>query len=300
VQEGARVAVLDALLPDYGGNRVNLAGLEDKIEMFDGNILDAELVGRAVAGADFVFHLAGQVGYMDSKDQPFVDLDFNGRGTLTVLEAVRQLAREARFLFASSRLVYGPITVIPVREDHPTNPLSLYAIHKLLGEKYVGYWAHEFGVHGVSVRIPNPYGPRQQMKHGKYSIVGWFIRQALEDKTITVFGDGKQERDYIYIDDIVEALLRLIVAGEAGEPYNIGSRERVRFVDMVDTILSVVGSGRKQHVPWPEDYERNETGDYIADTTKIKAATEWEPQVSLKEGVKRTVAYYRENQQHYW
>jgi nucleoside-diphosphate-sugar epimerase len=138
------------------------------------------------------------------------------------------------------------------------------------------------------------------MKHSKYSIVGWFIRQAMEDKTITVFGDGAQERDYIYIDDIVEALLRVCAVGTPGEPYNIGSHERVRFVDMVDTILAEVGSGRKQHVPWPEDYERNETGDYIADTTKITGATDWQPQVSLKEGVKRTVEYYRQMRQHYW
>src|SRR3989344_215328 len=215
VKIGARVVVLDALLPAFGGNRVNLAGIDDAVEIIEGNILDAELVNRAVAGVDFVFHLAGQVGYVDSKDQPFLDLDYNGRGTLMVLEALRQLAPQARLLFASSRLVYGPITAIPVREDHPTNPLSLYAIHKLLGEKYVGYYAHEFGVQGVAVRIPNPYGPRQQMKHGKYSIVGWFIRQAMDDKTITVFGDGAQERDYICIDNIVEALLRTAAAGTA-------------------------------------------------------------------------------------
>jgi UDP-glucose 4-epimerase len=300
VARGARVIVFDALLSNYGGNRVNLAGIEDAVELVEGNILEAELVGRVVRGADFVFHLAGQVGYVDSKSQPFVDLDYNGRGTLILLEALQQQAPQARFLFASSRLVYGPITAMPVREDHPTNPLSLYGIHKLLGEKYVRYWAHEFAVRGVSVRIPNPYGPRQQMKHNKYSIVGWFIRQAMENKTITVFGDGTQERDYIYIDDIVEPLLRVSAAGAAGEAYNIGSHERMRFVDMVDTILTVVGSGRKEHVPWPEDYESNETGDYIADTTKIKEATGWEPQVSLAEGVRRTVEYYRQNRQHYW
>jgi len=247
-----------------------------------------------------VFHLAGQVGYVDAKDKPFVDLDYNGRGTLIVLEALRELAPAARLLFASSRLVYGPITAIPVREDHPTSPLSLYAIHKLLGEKYLGYYAHEFGIHGTAVRIPNPYGPRQQMKHSKYSIVGWFIRQALEDKTITVFGDGRQERDYIYIDDIVDALLRLPLSATVGEVYNIGSHERVRFVDMVDAIIRAAGSGTKEHVPWPADYERNETGDYIADTSKIKAATGWEPSVGLTEGLKRTVEYYKKNRKLYW
>ncbi|HLD25565.1 MAG TPA: NAD-dependent epimerase/dehydratase family protein [Candidatus Andersenbacteria bacterium] len=300
VAAGARVTIIDALLPAYGGNRVNLAGIEEAVALIDGNILDADLIERAVTGADVVFHLAGQVGYVDAKDKPFVDLDYNGRGTLILLEALRQSAPQARLLFASSRLVYGPITAIPVREDHPTNPLSLYGIHKLLGEKYIGYYAHEFGIHGVSVRIPNPYGPRQQMKHSKYSIVGWFIRQALDNQTITVFGDGSQERDYVYIDDIVEALLRLPLSGKAGEAYNIGSRERVRFVDMVDTIIRVAGSGRKEHVPWPADYEKNETGDYTADTSKITAATQWEPQVGLTEGIRKTVEYYQKNREYYW
>jgi len=274
---GAKVTVLDAILPQYGGNLVNLRGIEDKIELVNGNILDEELVNSLVKGADYIFHLAGQVGYVDSKDQPFVDLDYNGRGTMIVLEAMRRYAPKARLLFASSRLVYGAIEQTPVSEDHPTNPLSLYAIHKLLGEKYIGYYAHEFGLQGVSVRIPNPYGPRQQMKHSKYSIAGWFVRLAMEDKTITIYGDGEQTRDYIYIDDIVEALLDLVGQGVAGESYNIGSHERVRFVDMVDEIIRVVGSGKKEHVAWPKDYERNETGDYVADTSKIKALTKWEP-----------------------
>ncbi|MAF80464.1 NAD-dependent epimerase [bacterium] len=294
------VTILDALLEEYGGSNVNLRGIEDKVEVVNGNILDEELVNKLVTGVDFVFHFAGQVGYIDSKDKPFVDLDYNGRGNLIVLEALREHAPKARILFSSSRLVYGKIQTTPVTEEHPTEPLSLYGIHKLLGEKYYAYYAHNFGIHGVSVRIPNPYGPRQQVKHAKYSIVGWFMRLAMEKETIQIFGDGSQERDYIFIDDIVAALLYTIVNGQAGEAYNIGSPERMTFGDMVDAIITTVGAGDKEYLPWPEDYEKNETGDYVADTSKIELDTNWRPRVKFADGIAEMVAYYKENKELYW
>lgn len=300
IQLGAKVTVLDALLPSYGGNIHNLEGVADQVKIVDGNITDDELVNRLVEGIDYVFHLAGQVGYVDSKDKPFVDLDFNGRGNLVILEALKDHAPQARILFSSSRLVYGPIKTIPVSENHPTEPLSLYGIHKLLGEKYYAYYAHNFGIHGVSVRIPNPYGPRQQVKHAKYSIVGWFMRQAMEGKAIQIFGDGKQQRDYIYIDDIVSALLTTIIRGEAGEAYNIGSPAPMTFEAMVDEVLAAVESGTKEFKPWPDDYEKNETGDYVADMTKITTATGWQPQVQFADGMREMVAFYRENKELYW
>ncbi len=300
VKTGARVTVLDAMLPLYGGNLFNLAGIREEVEFVEGDIRDKELVAKLVKGKGVVFNLAAQVSYIDSKEEPFLDLDINGAGHLTVLEAVRKRAPEAKVLFSSSRLVYGKILTVPVKENHPTDPLSIYGIHKLLGEKYYRYFADTHSIHTVSVRIPNPYGPRQQMKHSKYSIVGWFVRQAMEGKVLTIYGDGSQERDYLYIDDIVDAFLRLAEKGETGEVYNIGTHERVRFVDMVEAVLAEVGSGRKEYVPWPENYEKNETGNYIADTAKIHRLTGWEPSIPLKEGIRRMVAYYKENQQYYF
>jgi UDP-glucose 4-epimerase len=297
---GVQVTVVDALLPLYGGNLFNLEPIKDKVTFIQGDIRDRELMFKLVKDQDYIFDLAAQVSYLDSKDIPFVDLDINCRGHLNVLEAVRQVSPQARVLFASSRLVYGKILTVPVTEDHPTNPLSIYGIHKLTAEKYYRYYHDTFGLDTISVRIPNPYGPRQQMKHNKYSIVGWFLRQALEDKTITIFGDGEQERDYLYIDDIVDAFLALAAKGQAGEAYNLGTRERVTFVRMVDEILTVAGTGRKNHIPWPTNYEKNETGNYVADTGKIEAATGWEAKVGLREGIRKMVDYYRRHQGHYW
>lgn len=300
VEQGAQVTVVDALLPLYGGNEFNVADIKDKVAVIIGDIRDEALMAKLVAGKDIIYNLAAQVSYIDSQQQPFLDLDINGKGHLTLLEAVRQHAPQALVVFSSSRMVYGRILTIPVREDHPTEPLSLYGIHKLLGEKYYQYFSNTFGIRTISIRIPNPYGPRQQMKHNKYSIVGWFVRQAMEGKTITIFGDGTQERDYLYIDDIVAAFLQLTVKGESGQVYNIGTHERVRFVDMVDAVVAEVGAGQKEHVAWPKNYEKNETGNYIADTTKIFERTGWQPQVDLVTGVKQMVAYYKKYREHYW
>lgn len=300
VPVGANVTILDAMLPLYGGNVFNLDSIKDKIRFVEGDIRDQKLMDSLVVGQDIIYNFAAQVSYIDSKDQPFLDLDINGKGHMTVLEAARQFAPHARILFSSSRMVYGKILTTPVAETHPTNPLSLYGIHKLLGEKYYQYYTHTFGMDTVSIRIPNPYGSRQQMKHNKYSIVGWFVRQAMEGNSITIFGDGSQERDYLYVDDIVDAFIELTIHGESGEVYNIGTQERVTFGGMVDAVLAEVGSGSKVNIPWPESYEKNETGNYVADTSKIEKITNWKPSVPLKEGIARMVRYYKENKDKYW
>lgn len=300
VAAGAQVSIVDAMLPLYGGNEFNVADIKDRVNVTIGDIRDEALMATFVKGCDLIYNLAAQVSYIDSQNEPFLDLDINGKGHLTVLEAVRVHAPAASVIFSSSRLVYGRILTTPVREDHPTDPLSLYGIHKLLGEKYYQYYAKTFGIRTISIRIPNPYGPRQQMKHSKYSIVGWFVRQAMENKTITIFGEGSQERDYLYIDDITSAFLRLTAHGESGHVYNIGTHERIKFVDMVDAVVASVGQGQIAHVPWPKNYEKNETGNYIADTSKIHNATGWQPQVDLKTGVARMVKYYQQHHQQYW
>lgn len=301
VSLGAKVTVLDAQLPQYGANPHNLHGVTDTVRVVTGDIRDPRVLSVVLPGVEVVFHFAAQVSYLDSLTEPFLDVDINCVGHLHVLEAVRTVAPAAKVCFSSSRFVYGRILTTPVDETHPTQPLSLYGVHKLAAEKYNRIYYDRYGIRTTTVRIPNPYGPRQQMRHAKYSIVGWFIRKALDRETLTVFGDGGQERDYLFSEDIVEAFLRVAATDRTdGEVYNIGTPERVRFVDMVDTVIAVAGAGRKEHTPWPRDYEQNETGSYRADTRKIAAAVGWQPTIPLAVGIRRTVDYYRAHRDHYW
>lgn len=298
---GAQVTVLDARLPQYGANPFNVHGLAERIRVVTGDIRDANVLAAVMPGTGLIFNLAAQVSYIDSGKEPFLDVDINCVGHLRVLEAMCQYAPEAKICFSSSRLVYGKILTTPVDESHPTQPLSMYGVHKLAAEKYYRIYYDTRGIRSTVLRLPNPYGPRQQMLHAKYSIVGWFIRQALEGRELTVFGGGEQERDYLYVDDIVDAFLRVAATDRTdGETYNIGTAERVRFVDMVDAVIAAVGSGRRVHVPWPAAYERNETGGYRADTRKISSAVRWQAAVPLTEGIRRTVEYYRQHRAQYW
>ncbi|MFZ2167377.1 MAG: NAD-dependent epimerase/dehydratase family protein [Minisyncoccia bacterium] len=299
VAVGAEVTILDAMLPLYGGNMFNLRGIENDIEFIEGDIRDEELVEKVVAGKDFIFDFAAQVSHIDSKDQPLLDLDINGRGHLLVLEAVRKHAPHAKVLFSSSRMVYGKILSTPVDETHPTQPLSIYGVHKVLAEMYYRYYFDVFNTHTIIARLPTPYGPRAHMKHPKYSVVNWFLRQSLDGETIKIFGDGTQSRDYIYIDDVVDAFLRLGVGGTPGEIYNLGTTEKMRLVDMVDAILLETKTGSKEHVPYPDHYVVANFGDYIANYDKIRTTVAWEPQISLEEGVRKMVAYYAQHRKFY-
>lgn len=299
VKYGAQVTILDAMLPLYGGNLFNLKGIENDIEFVKGDIRDEKLMTKSVKGKDIIYNFAAQVSHLDSKDQPLLDLDINGRGHLIVLEAVRKHAPTAKILFSSSRMVYGKIVRIPADENHPTKPFSVYGIHKLLAEMYYRYYFETFNTDAVSVRIPTPYGTRQHMKHNKYSVVGWFLRQSLNSEVIKIFGDGTQSRDYIYIDDVVDAFLRLGLAGKSGEIYNLGANEKTRLIDMVNAILAETKTGSKECVPYPDNYVAGGFDDYVADYGKIKNDVFWKPKIDLEEGVRRMVKYYKLNKKFY-
>jgi UDP-glucose 4-epimerase len=301
VSQGARVTVLDAMLPMYGGNLFNLKEIEDRLDFIRGDIRDPELLNRVVPGFDHIFSLAGQVSYVDSNLDPLLDLDINCKGHLLFLEACRRLNPRARVLFASSRFVYGRIESNPVNEDHPFNCLSIYGIHKLAGEKYYRFYQEAYGLPAVSVRIANPYGPRQQMKHSKYGIVNWFIRLALEGKPLTVFGDGSQRRDYVFVEDLAEAAVALMLApGTAGQTYNLGSGTGTPFLEMARLVAEMVPGTEVKLVPWPADRYFVETGDYLSDIGKITLATPWRPRTSLRDGIARTVDFYRRHGSKYW
>jgi nucleoside-diphosphate-sugar epimerase len=301
VEYGADVTILDALLPLYGGNRFNISDIESKVKVVIGDIRDFRLIEKMVEDKDIIFNLAAQVSYIDSINIPAEDLDINCKGHLVVLDACRHRNPRAVIVFSSSRMVLGKLLYNPVTEDHPTEPLSIYGIHKLTGEKYYQTYHKTYGLKTVILRITNPYGIRQQMKHNKYSLVGWFLRQAMENNTIQIFGDGKQLRDYIYVDDLVAAFLKAAVSGKAiGQIYNMGFGRSHRFSAMVESVLKAAGKGSIKYVPWPEDYEKIETGSFEMSLEKAKKDLDWAPVVELEEGLKRMYEYYQKFRQYYW
>ena len=209
--------------------------------------------------------------------------------------------RQAKIIFTSSRFVYGTIEYNPVDENHPFNCISIYGIHKLAGEKYYRFYRDTHQLQTVSLRLANPYGPHQQMKHGKYGIVNWFIRLSLDGQPLTVFGDGSQKRDYIFVEDVAEALVLAALTPETeGQVYNLGSGIGTPFIDMVRTIAELIPGTEIRQVEWPADRHFVETGDYVSDIAKFKKASGWMPNTSMREGIAKTIQYYHHYHAMYW
>jgi UDP-glucose 4-epimerase len=300
VSAGAEVTIVDACLPPFGANEFNIRAIRDQVRVFKVDIRDANALAPLLDGCQVLFNLAAQVSHNDSLDDPCYDAGINYLGHLNVLETVRRVEPGIKILYSGSRLQFGKIERTPVGEEHPQRPLTPYALNKSAAENVYLYYHRRYGMPVVIFRIANPYGPRGQIRHSKYCMVNWFIRQAMDDQAITIYGDGSQVRDYIYIDDLAEAF---VLAGAAdgcnGHVFNIGSGRGVSFIKMAEAVIRTIQSGRVEHVPWPEGYVHVETGDYVSDIGKISGFLGWSPKIDLEEGIARTYGYYKEFQAHY-
>jgi UDP-glucose 4-epimerase len=258
-------------------------------------------MNHLVKEKEYVFHLAGQVNHVDSMKNPLQDLDINCTGSLVLLEALKKHNRTARLIFAGTRGEYGSSVKLPVDEDHPTNPKGIYAVTNLTAEKMVLVYDDIFKIRGSCLRITNTYGPRHQMEHDEYGVFNWFIRKALDDEKIPVFGDGRILRDFLYVEDLVDSMLVIAQTHEAyGEVFNVGSGVPVSFYDLARKIVEVVGSGRVDFAEFTQERKEVEPGDYYADISKIKRLTGWTPHTSLEEGIRKTADYYRTYKKEYW
>jgi len=289
---GAIVTVLDNFMPTEISKQ--LSDLLTHIKVAIADIRDEEKVERVVRDQEVIFNLAGKSGAADSNKTPLNDLDVNCRGHLTVLEACRSFNPGVTIVFPSSRLVYGKPLYLPVDEKHPLAPESIYAVHKLAVENYHLIYGKLYGLKATVLRISNPYGPLQAGEGRAYGIANSFIQAAVSGKPITLFGDGGQRRDYLYIDDLVEALFRAASVPESrGRIYNIGDGKGTSLLELAEMAVTAAGLGKIVRVPWPEEYRAIETGDYLSDISLAKHELRWAPSAEIHEGIKRTVSSYQ-------
>jgi len=291
---GARVLIVDSLIPDYGGNLFNISGIEDRVRVNIVDIRQQSTMNDLVCGHDVIFNLAGQVSHIDSMQDPSTDLDINCRGQLCVLEACRRNNTSVKVVFAGTRQIYGRADTLPVTEDHLVRPTDVNGINKAAGEYYHLVYNNVFGIRACSLRLTNVYGPRQLIKHSRQGFAGWFIRLALENREIQIFGDGTQLRDFFYVDDAVDAFLRAGADDVSnGEVFNVGGREPITHGDLVELMIRLAGSGRFRCVAWPPDKKAIDIGDFYADSSKIRSTLGWQPVTPLAEGLRRTFEFYR-------
>lgn len=301
VELGAKVTIVDNFLPGHGANRYNLEPIKDAVQLNVSDIRDICSMNELVRDQDFIFHLAGQVNHVDSIRDPLNDLDINCRGTLVLLEACKKFNQRAVVIFTGTRGQYGPSTKLPVAEDHPMNPKGMYAITNLTAEKMLQIYHQVHGVRSVCLRITNTFGPRHQMKHDQYGVLNWFVRRSLSRQNIELMGDGRILRDYVYIDDTVRAILGVAIEQSCyGEIFNVGGGAPTSFIDLAKTIVEVTGEGGLAFTEFSSERKALEPGDYVADIAKIGKAIGWKPEVSLRDGLEKTVRYYREHGRYYW
>ena len=300
VDLGADVCVVDSLIPDYGGNLFNIDGYENRLSLEIADIRQPQIVDELVRGREVIFNLAGQVSHIDSMRDPQTDLDINCRAQLTLLEACKAHNRETKVVFAGTRQIYGRPERLPVDETHIVRPTDINGINKAAGESYHLVYNNVFGIRTCSLRLTNIFGPRQLIRHSRQGFIAWFIRLALEGAEIQIFGDGSQIRDFVYVDDAVDAFLRAGATPACdGSVFNVGGREHLTHKDLVARLLDAAGSGSVTYVPWPEDKRRIDIGSFYSDSTKFQTATGWAPEVTIADGLKRTLAFYREHMPKY-
>ena len=301
VDLGARVTLVDSLIPEYGGNRANITGIEDRVTVNISDVRDEHSLPSLIRGQDLVFNLAGQTSHLDSLHDPYTDLEINCRAQLSILETVRQENPEAKVIFASTRQLYGRPMYLPVDEQHPLAPVDPNGVNKAAGEWYHLVYGEIYGLRCSVLRLTNTYGPRMRVKDDRQTFLGTWLRLAVEGEELLVFGDGTQQRDFTYVDDAVEAFLLAGASAESdGEVFNVGGEPPVSLGELAELLVELAGAGSWRLVPFPAERRAIDIGDYFADDAKIRSRLGWEPRVGLREGLERSLAYYRDHGADYW
>jgi UDP-glucose 4-epimerase len=301
VELGSEVVLVDSLIPEYGGNRANIRGLEYRVTVNISDVRDEHSLPSLIRGQELVFNLAGQTSHVDSLHDPFTDLDINCRAQLSILETVRHENPAAKVVFASTRQLYGRPQYLPVDERHPLAPVDPNGVNKAAGEWYHLVYGRNYGLRCSVLRLTNTYGPRMRVKDDRQTFLGTWLRLAVEGEELLVFGDGTQRRDFTYVDDAVEAFLLAGGSAEAdGEVFNVGGEPAVSLHELAELLVEVAGGGSYRLVPFPEERRSIDIGDYFADDAKLRERLGWEPRIGLREGLERSLAYYREHGALYW
>jgi UDP-glucose 4-epimerase len=297
----AHVLLVDSLIPEYGGNLFNIDCIKNRVQINISDVRDEHSMRYLVQNKDYLFNLAGQTSHLDSMQNPYTDLDINCRAQLSILEACRKYNPGVKIVFASTRQPYGKPDYLPVDERHLLRPVDVNGINKMAGEWYHIVYNNVYGIRSCSLRLTNTYGPCMRVRDARQTFLGIWIRLLIEGKVIKVFGDGKQIRDFNYVDDVVEALLLAAGSDEAnGQVFNLGAEDPITLRDLAAQLVEINGGGNYETVPFPPERKAVDIGDYYGDFRRIRSKLGWRPNVPLSEGLRRTLDYYLANKAHYW
>jgi len=297
--EGAQVTVMDSSVPGCGANPFNLEPLSGRMNIIHDDIGALANYRSDIAGTAVVFNMAGEISHINSMRDPVRDLELNTASQLRFLLALREICPGIRVVYASTRQVYGVPQFLPINESHPVNPIDFNGIHKHAAAGYHRLLTAREEIDASILRLTNIYGPRMALNVPEQGVLGHFFRRAVLGEDLEVFGDGKQVRDPVYIDDIVDAML---LAGARGAlpktTMNAGGPDALSLAEMAQ-LLAAESGGKVRFRPFPEGHKSIDIGSFSTDNSLVREALGWEPKVGFAEGVRRTLAYFRDFREHY-
>src|SRR3989344_6106279 len=303
VKLGADITLVDSLIPDHGGNLFNIHEIKDKVRVNIADIRSEHSMQALVKNQDFIFNLAGQVSHIDSMKDPYTDLEINCRSQLSLLEAVRNNNHNnVKIVYASTRQIYGKPLYLPIDEKHLLQPTDVNGINKMAGEWYHILYNNIYGIKACSLRLTNTYGPRQLIKkESTQGVIPIFIRKIIDNEKIKIFGTGQQLRDMNYVDDVCDAFLLAASTDKSnGQIYNLGHHDPVSLNEFVKILIEVNGHGEYEIVPFLEERERIDVGSTYCSYSKIRNDLGWEPKIDLREGLRKTIEFYKKYKEYYW
>lgn len=295
VELGARVLLIDNMMPEGGANLANIAAIRDRVQVEVTDIRDAEAMRRLLDGQDFLFDLAAQTSHLDSMKAPFDDLAVNATAQLQLLETCRQTAPAIVIVHAGTRQIYGRPRYLPVNEAHPLNPTDVNGVNKMAGEAFHLMFHSAYGTDTRSLRLTNVYGPGMRIKDARQNFLGIWLRRVVEGDAFEVWG-GEQRRDMVFVDDAAEAFLVAALTPETrGKALNVGGDAPYSLAEIAEAMIASNGGGRYELKEFPAERKRIDIGDFITDDNRFRTLAAWAPRTALAEGLKRSLEYYRNN-----
>jgi UDP-glucose 4-epimerase len=295
VRAGARVVIVDSEVEGCGANRHNIAAAEGDVRVIKADVGDATAVAGEIRGCSVVFNLAGEISHIRSMRDPGRDAALNAMSQLRFLEECAHQEPGVRVVYASTRQIYGVPRYLPVDEGHPIRPVDFNGIHKYAATAYHLLWSSLGRIDARVLCLTNVYGPRLALWLTGQGFLGNFLRRALLGETIEIFGDGRQLRDPVYVDDAVDAFL---MAGSTEDPgsrqWNVGGPQALALADIAAMVSRAAGAPAPVCKPFPAEHKGIDIGSYCSDSTRIRRELGWHPRISFEEGIRLSLEYFRE------
>lgn len=294
VDLGASVTIVDALVNGCGGDLQNISAVADRVRIVRANIGAPRRLRDIIRRAGMIFNLAGEISHIHSMRWPRRDAVLNASSQLNFLQECARSAPGVRIVFAGTRQVYGVPKYLPVDEDHPINPVDFNGVHKGAAMMYHMLHARAKQLDAIVLNLTNLYGPRMSLSTPCQGFLANFIRKLLAGRQLEVFGDGRQLRDPVYVDDAVDAFLAAGLAEQPASPiYNVGGPEPLALLEIAEMASRAARQEPPLLRPFPPQQRMIDIGSYYADTSRIRRELGWTPRVRFEEGIERTLAFYR-------